>query len=294
MTSDDLLFDNVEPLTDHDDNTVGVSWLQTSDVRCPSNPLNKTHFEASVKCNSTITGQGAGKINSAKVVDNGCGLKVEVEHNAGCPVVDFSAVKGFIQACKWIIGITFIIVGPIIGMVGKRWFPWVVAIFAAFCSWALFCLLFLVFGWMGSSAGFWICSIVSICLSVLVAWLVKKAIWFEVGLLGVLGGFFLATWVYSLIVAASSWDSVAFYWCLTIPVMIVCGVLSWKYARMVVMVTTSGIGAYMFCRGLSYLFGGWPSDAAMFSSNVDYLEFGWSFWLYWCLTICLWIFFVWW
>jgi len=265
-----------------------------SSVDCPSRNATKTSFSSKIICNANITAQGEAKIDTADYTTDPCELKVVVEHNAGCPAIDLSPVKGFIEACKWIIGITFIIVGPVIGMLGKRWFPWVVAIFAGGCAWGMFCLLFLVFGWMDNSAGFWICLIVALGLAVGVSWLVKKAIWFEVGLLGVMGGFFFATYSYSLIIAASGWDSVAFYWCYTIPLMILCGVLSWKYARAVVMFTTSGIGAYMFCRGLSYLFGGWPSDAVIFSGNTDFVEFEWSFWLYWFLTIGLWVFFVWW
>lgn len=212
-------------------------------------------------------------------------MKVTVSHNAGCPALDLSGIKTFIVTCRYVLGSLFVIFGPIFGMFGRRFFPWLVAVVAGFCSFGVFCLIFLVAGWMGSTAGFWCLFILSICLGVLCAWLTKKAMWFEIMLLGVISGFFAATWFYSFIVAATGWDSAVFYWCLVIPVMVACGVVAGKYYKQVIMISTSGLGAYMFCRGLSYFFGGWPSDVALFSGKVELDSFTWSFWLYWCLTI---------
>lgn len=134
--------------------------------------------------------------------------------------------------------------------------------------------------------------IVSIALAFLIGWLTKKAVWFEIGLLGVLGGWFGASWLYSVIVAASGWESLALYWIMEIIAMIVCGILSWKFARAVVMTSTSGIGAYLFTRGCGYLFGGWPSDAALMGGNAEFVEFEVGFWIYMSLTIVLFVFFI--
>jgi len=218
-------------------------------------------------------------------------MNVVVEHAAGCSMIDLSGVHSFLLACKWVVGIIFIVSGPIIGMFGKRWFPWVVASGAAFLGFLCFLLFFTVVGWMASTAGFWCLMILSIALGVLIGWLTKKAIWFEVGLLGVLGGWFGGSFLYSFIVAASGWESVAFYWCLEIACMIPAGILAWKFARMVVMVSTSGIGAYLFCRGCGYLFGGWPSDATLMGGNAEYSEFETGYWVYMGLTLVLFIFF---
>jgi len=205
--------------------------------------------------------------------------------------MDLSSISTFIIAAKWIIAILFILTGPIIGMMGKRWFPWMVACMGGVCSTLAFLMVYTVAGWMSSAAGFWCLLLTGIGLGVLGGWLLKKAVWFEIGLLGVLGGFFLATFLYSFIVAASGWDSPAFYWTFASILMITCGLLSWKFARLVVMVCTSGIGAYLFSRGLGYLFGGWPSEAALMGKNLEFVQFGTAFWIYMSMMIVLWVFF---
>jgi hypothetical protein len=205
--------------------------------------------------------------------------------------LDLSSIKDFITASKWILAIIFILTGPIIGMVGQRWFPWVVAIMAGFITSLVLLLVFTVFGWMGSTAGFWCLLVLSIGLGVLGGWIMKKFIWLEVGLLGVLGGFFLSTFIYSFIVAATGWDSTAFYWTFAVIIMIICGILSWKFGKWVILLSTSGIGAYMFSRGWGYIFGGWPSEAAMMGQGAEFVEFGTAFYIYMSLFFILWIFF---
>lgn len=96
--------------------------------------------------------------------------------------------------------------GPIIGMLGKRWFPWVVATLVALMTCCGLLVLFTVFGWMEGTAGFWICLAVSIILAGLLFWLAKKAIWLEVGLLGCLGGWFAGEMLNSFVVAATGFD----------------------------------------------------------------------------------------
>jgi len=144
---------------------------------------------------------------------------------------------------------------------------------------------------MNSTAGFWCLLILSIVLGFVEGWFMKKSIWLEVGLLGVLGGFFLATFLYSFIVAATGWDSPAFYWTFAIILMIVSGILAWKFARWVVLISTSGIGAYLFARGWGYIFGGWPSEAALMGQGVEVVQFGTAFYIYVTLFAILWIFF---
>jgi hypothetical protein len=188
---------------------------------------------------------------------------VSIASAAGCPVVDLSGIKDFIIASKWILAIIFILCGPVIGMVGKRFFPWVVSIMAGCFATAALLLTFTVFGWMGSAAGFWCLLILSIGLGVLAGWLMKKSIRVEIMLLGVLGGFFLASFLYSFIIAATGWDSTAFFWCFAVVVMAASGVCAWYFGRWVILIATAGIGSYMFARGLGYIFGGWPSEAAL-------------------------------
>lgn len=111
----------------------------------------------------------------------------------------------------WVLGTIFILLGPIVGLLGKRWFPWVVASLAAIMTCCGLLVLFTVFGWMNETVGFWICLPVSFLLAGFVFWLAKKAIWLEVGIIGCLGGWFAGEMVYSLIMAATGFEALWFF-----------------------------------------------------------------------------------
>lgn len=218
-------------------------------------------------------------------------------HAAGCPTVDASGFAKFIEDYPWVLGTIFILCGPIIGMLGKRWFPWVISSLVAVMGLCGLLIVFTVFGWMETTLGFWICLVVAILLAGLLFWLAKRAIWLEVGLLGCLAGWFLGELLYSFIMAATGFEAMWFFIVLEIICVILCGIASWKFAKVVVIVATSGIGSFLFIRGWSYFFGGWPTTQEMMATaglNNDEVDDGMAtaYWVYFGLTLATWLFFV--
>lgn len=183
-----------------------------------------------------------------------------VAHAAGCSTIDASGFTKFLTDYPWVMGAIFILFGPIIGMVGKRFFPWIVAILASVLVLLGFLILFSVIGWMEETLGFWLSIVSAAILAGLTMYFTKKAIWFEVGLLGCIGGYFAGTVLYGIIVAACGYDELWFYIVIEAVCVILVGLLSCKWGQAVVIASTSFIGSYLFFRGWSYICGGWPTE----------------------------------
>ena len=91
--------------------------------------------------------------------------------------------------------------GPIAALYGRRFFPWVIAGIVSISFLLLFMFLSSAVGLMSSNVGL-IFSIGFGCLlSFIIAWFVMKTVWIAVGLLGIIGGFFMGSMIYTIILA---------------------------------------------------------------------------------------------
>ena len=125
-------------------------------------------------------------------------------------------------------------------------------------------------------------------ISGLAGWLVMKTVWIAVGILGLIGGFFTGSMIYTIFLAAFSsghlWVMMSFS-CLCAAAG---GFLSFKFSKQVVLVSTSLIGSYAFMKGLTYFFEGFPGEAEIYQSlkqqtPLDGLTN--AFWIYLALFI---------
>lgn len=178
--------------------------------------------------------------------------------------MDFSK---FIHDYPWLFGIIMILGGPIVAMYGRRFFPWVVAGVVAVTILLGALIMSSVLGFMESNTGLGVSIGVAILASLLAGWFVMKTVWIAVGILGLIGGFFLGSMAYTIFLAAL--PQFGALWAM-ITISIICavlgGFLSFKYSKTVVLVMTSVVGSYAFMRGLSYFFGGFPSEALILHS----------------------------
>jgi hypothetical protein len=102
----------------------------------------------------------------------------------------------------WLVGILLIVGGPIVALYGRRFFPWVIAGIVSlnvllgtlvFCS---------VVGFMESTITLSISIGVSFIVSGLAGWFVMKTVWIAVGILGIIGGFFMGSMIFTIFLAA--------------------------------------------------------------------------------------------
>jgi MFS family permease len=166
----------------------------------------------------------------------------------------------------WLFGIIMILGGPIVALYGRRFFPYVIAGIVSISFLLLSLIVCSLLGFMEATLGIAGSVCFAIAIGGLAAWFVMKTVWIAVGLLGVIGGFFLGSLIYTIVL---NFVSIGALWAM-ITFSIVCAILggfmSFKYSKAVVLLFTSLIGSYAFMRGFSYFLGGWPSEAVLFES----------------------------
>jgi len=79
---------------------------------------------------------------------------------------------------------------------------------------------------------------------------------------GLISGYFFGFLVYSICLACG-WNSVWGLMVLTILFALAGLIFTFKYKDILVMEFSSAIGSYLFIRGWSYIFGGYPSESVL-------------------------------
>ena len=166
---------------------------------------------------------------------------------------------------------------------GKRWFPYVVGTIGAVTTVSTIVIFGAMHGAAGKTSSLILLLACALCAGILVGVLLRKAIWIGVGLVGMVAGFALGSFIYGVILAATGWQS---YW----GAVLICvfgallgGVLTFTLGKQIVILATSMVGSYLFTRGLTLVFyDDYPSEAEMFHklSNGQTVEVTWRFWLY--------------
>jgi hypothetical protein len=101
----------------------------------------------------------------------------------------------------WLFGLIMIIGGPIVALFGRKFFPWVIAgiVSVTFLLGTLvFCSLL---GFMETWLGVGISVAVAFIISGLSGLFSMKTVWIAVGILGLIGGFFLGTMIFTVFLA---------------------------------------------------------------------------------------------
>lgn len=184
-------------------------------------------------------------------------------HSAGCPAGQVMNFSSFMTKYPWALGLIMILLGPVVGLFGRRFFPWVISGIVAMTLLLAGLIITSILGFMDTTVGLAISVAVSIILGGLAGLLVMKTVWIAVGVLGLVGGFFIGSMIYSIFLAISGfgtwWAALLF----SFIGAIIGGFLSFRFSKQVVLVMTSVIGAYAFMRGLSYFIGGYPSEVVI-------------------------------
>lgn len=113
----------------------------------------------------------------------------------------------FVHDYPWAFGILMMLGGPIVLLFGRRFFPWVTAGIVAVCLLFGCFMICSILGFMDTRVGL----IASICVSVgvglLAGFFVMRTVWIAVGLIGLLGGFFLGSIIFGIILAVVKWQA---------------------------------------------------------------------------------------
>ena len=195
----------------------------------------------------------------------------------------FDEYSSWLYENGWCIGIIYLIAGPLIALFGVTMFPYVVASLVAIFTLGFFCGLGFAFGWMETTGGTIAIILAGLVLGILAGCLVRRNFKWMLGLLGMIGGFFAGSLLFSLISGmAGGWNAVWGYWVFS-SILAIVGCIAACYIGMpVVMVATSLAGSYLFMRSWTLFFpGNYPSESELVASKEeDVLEMSAMFWAY--------------
>jgi hypothetical protein len=206
-----------------------------------------------------------------------------VAHAAGCPVSQVLNFSQFVHNYPWMVGIIMILGGPIVGLYGRRFFPWVIAGIVSvnvllgtlvFCS---------VVGFMESTVSLSISIGFAFIVSGLAGWFVMKTVWIAVGILGIIGGFFMGSMIFTIFLAALGFGQLWAMILFSVLCAVGSGFLSFRFSKQVVLFFTSLLGSYAFMRGFTYFFGGFPGEAEIYQSlrlQQPIVNLTNAFWIY--------------
>lgn len=178
-----------------------------------------------------------------------------MKSKAGCPVLENPADEyiDYLQGQPFVIGLIYLVAGPIIGIGGTVFFPWIMAGLVMLGVSAILGSILLAFGAMSTTLGFWISLVVSLLVGAGLGFLVFKKKWMMVGSLGAIGGFFGGTILNSLVIQfgySAAWT----YYFIGVTCAIIGFVVACKMGKAIVLVGTSLSGAYLFMRSWTYMF----------------------------------------
>ena len=195
-----------------------------------------------------------------------CNPIVTLEHKAGCPIYTANEWTIWLSNNPWVLAVFLLIVGPIIALLGKKWFPYVAGIVACisvmdgvahFAGWM---------GWLSTTWSPYVVLAVALILGIIAGGIVAKFIWIAVGLSGIIAGGFFGFFIFYLMAAttnhAENWELIA----LGITFALLGGFLAFKWGKHIVVLGTSFIGSYLFMRGWTLIFDGYPSEAEIWSN----------------------------
>ena len=105
----------------------------------------------------------------------------------------------FMHDYPWLFGIIMILGGPIVALYGRRFFPYVIAGIVSLSFLLMSLIVCSLLGFMEKNLGIAGSVCFAIFIGGLAAWFVMKTVWIAVGLLGIIGGFFLGSLIYTIV-----------------------------------------------------------------------------------------------
>ena len=187
----------------------------------------------------------------------------------------------------WLLGIFYLILGIFIALYGVKLFPYIGASIVAIFTITVVCSLSLAWGWMDETWSTALCITAAFILGILMGVIMRRNIWLLIAICGLVGGFFGGALIDAAIVVSSGWDTVWFYWFISCLMGAIGCVVSCCFGKALVMVSTSGIGSYLFMRSWTLFFPGhYPSEAELMDGSNDF-EYDGIFWVFVALFIVL-------
>ena len=186
--------------------------------------------------------------------DDPCVVTMTFKHDGGCPFLDLYRVKLLFLNNEWAVGIILILAGSFMGLFGLKFLRTTAAIMVSISIIIATLILSNIFGFFDSILGIIITCTVAFVVSIVCGVLTVFFVWVAIGLLGILGGFFLGSLIYETTIMQFDFSHVWGFLCLTVTGVVLGLFLSVKYGKQVILFSTSLVGAYFMMQGTSRFF----------------------------------------
>lgn len=208
--------------------------------------------------------------------------KVVMEHESGCPLVNFSGFVKFLDQNAWIYGTILFVLGVVLVFFGRVFFRVIMAALGGVVSFCAIMYLTSLFGWLSATWSVVVFVIVALAIGLACGYFTYLLTPISMGLLGVVGGFVGGAALFSLILSISGYDALWLLVTLVIVGALGFGILTCVFRFTFLSLTTSIVGGYMVMRGASFWFGHYPSEMEMFTmmTHGGNLQLEWQFWWY--------------
>lgn len=243
-------------------NVTGVKLDFIQGDICEANPTEFYKIIYEVKCDS------AGKdneitLNFAPLKEDtltACKYTISGSAKAACPFLNYYIVSAFFSQYASFLGALIMIIGIVFFTVGLKF---IFVTIVVTCSFAVALILFLfIFNIFTISEYYhvWIILGVGLVIGALLGFFLLKAIKVCFFIIGACFGYTIGIFLSTFILEWVSWNPEILYW-IIICVSILCfGLLTMWIVKHALIVATSFMGAYLFCRGLSLYVGGFPDE----------------------------------
>jgi hypothetical protein len=212
-----------------------------------------------------------------------CDKHVTYNHSAGCVKYSALGLVNFLNNNVWFSGTLMVLMGLFIGLFGQKYFHKISGAVGSMFAVVTWMILASIFQWMNNVTGFIICIVFAIGGGIIAYWIFSEPA-IATTFLCIGGGLMIGSIIEGLIIAATEWESMLFYVLITILCMTIGGIIGYKSPLTVTKYLTAVVGSYLFMRGLTYFFGGYPSEMEMYdmmaTKDSDPLKFTGLFWIY--------------
>jgi hypothetical protein len=251
-----------EEIRDKDDVITGLELTYVGGSQCPSDPTKSLSLTVKVMCPADKDSFGD-KLEFDGFEGDDCAIVMNYTSVKGCAVFSYDALHIFLEQYAAFWGAALIIIGIFLAFFGNKFVSAVLFMAGMVVSWAagvLITFYFLQKAEVETSAlANWLIIGGFALVALPIGYGVMKARKYGIAILSVFGGVMLGLLLTSTLFVGSK----VAYWCIVVGCGLVVGLIALKTQEIVVMGSTSFIGAYSIIRGVSLYVGEFPSEGSL-------------------------------
>lgn len=232
-------------------------------------------FTLNIECDSDYNNTASWLHDGSAESNDVCSPTVTIRHAKACPVFSASKFSKFFLNNPLILASVFILLGPFIAGKGREFFGWTIYGTGVLSGFGITMLLFTMLSMFESARaedqggrleltyiGTTFTYVASLTIGLFLGFILQRMLKVGAGIISFIGGYLISIPIINLLFG---WvDSETFLSVLSFLIAVAVTVLSLQHYDNIIIFGTSIIGSYIFVRGISLIFGGFPPESEVF------------------------------